>query len=294
MSAASQNAWSLVLKGTTRELTPPSCLFTPGDLRKLYRLLETKAIEAADRQIAFLQRQPDQTEDQFTEMKRTLSSALSLIVRIFTARGDWVGGTVIDPLEDEQLPDGITKIEFESAAIYKRNTNQNPNNSFLVRIDFTRSSIMDMGSEPASNVSAITISAIDPTWASAIYDELQTFFRQRSTKRGWLHSRQSYNAVLLLLGFPLSFDAVYHLDHRFNRPASLAEPLSVAMYVYVVLIVLFFFRILFNYGRWVFPKMEIDAPRQHSGAGHRVVISTLALMVISVLVKAVLRILGIS
>ncbi len=77
-------------------------------------------------------------------------------------------------------------------------------------------------------------------------------------------------------------------------PSRTPLALSVALYVYAVLLVLFLFRILFNYGRWAFPKSEVDAPRQHAGAAHRIAISTVALIVLGVLVKAGFRMFGIG
>lgn len=97
-----------------------------------------------------------------------------------------------------------------------------------------------------------------------------------------------------MLGFPLSFDIVYHLDSIIRGRIILPEALSVAVYVYVVLVVLFLFRITFNHARWVFPKVELDAPRQHVGVRHRVAISALSLMVLGALVKAALKLVGIG
>jgi hypothetical protein len=99
---------------------------------------------------------------------------------------------------------------------------------------------------------------------------------------------------VIVAGFPLSFDVVYHLDHLIRRVTILPEALSVALYVYAVLVVLLLFRTIFNYARWTFPKVEIDAPRQHVARGHRVAISTLAIIVVGVLVKAALKLAGIG
>lgn len=67
-----------------------------------------------------------------------------------------------------------------------------------------------------------------------------------------------------------------------------------AIDVYVVLLSLLLFRVTFNYARWTFPKLEIDAPRQHAAVGHRVAVSTLALIVLGALVTAGLKLIGIG
>jgi hypothetical protein len=284
----------LVMRGTTRQLILPSCLLKPNDLRRIYRLLEPKALEAAERQVAALALQPGQTQAQLDELKAMVRDALVLVIKLQTG-SEWINGTTVDLLNDEQLPDGLVKVEFDSAFLYRsRFNNLVPNNSFNVTIDLVRPGILDFSNPPAENTSAVSILGLDATWANAVYDELTAFFRQRGTRRSWLHSRRSYDSLVIPIGFPLSFDIVYHLDRLIRRVAMLPEALSIASYVYAVLLVLFGFRILFNYARWAFPKLEIDAPRQHVAVGHRVAISTLALIVLGALVKAALRLVGIG
>jgi hypothetical protein len=295
MAAPAQPTAPVLYKGTNRHLVIPACLLTPNDLRRLYRLLEQKAKEAADRQVTAMTLLAGQTQAQFDQSKMSVRESLSLTLRLQTKSGSWVGGHSIDPLEDEQLLDGITKIEFDSCFLFRlRFNNATPNNTFLVVIDLVRPGVLDFGADPMQNASLATISGVDVTWANGLYAELESFFEQSTTRRGWLHLRQSYTVLLILFGLPLSFEVVYHLDRMMRRKAALPEALSVAVYVYVVLVVVFLFRIIFNYGRWVFPKVELDAPRQHVGVRHRVAISALVLMVIGALVKAALRLCGIG
>lgn len=278
-------------RGTAKKLPVPSAMLEPRDLRKLYELLAQKSTEAAELQAASLTLQAGQTVQQLDNLKKEVRQILAqLIVRIRTATGDWIGGSTPDPLQDDKLPDGVTQIEFDSGALYQTTFKATPNNSFLVLLDFTRPSILDMGSQPTANASAANITANDSNWANGLSGELQTFFRQTPTKRGWLHTTRSYDALLLLLGFPLSFYIVYHLDRVVRHHVLLPEALAVAMYVWLVVVVFFFFRILFNYARWAFPKMELDAPRQHRRAvAHRLTVSGVTAMILGALVKAALK-----
>jgi hypothetical protein len=256
--------------------------------------LEQKALEAAERQVATLIRQPGQNPAQFAELQTTVRSALALVIRLQTSN-EWVNSTAIDLLNDEQLPDGILKIEFDSAFLYRsRFNNIVPNNSFAVTLDLARTGVLDLNSIPHQSTSAANVLGLDGTWANAVHEELVAFFRQRRSKRGWLHLVRTYDALVILIGFPLSFDIVYHFDRAIRHVVALPEALSVALYVYAVLVVLLLFRTTFNYARWAFPKLEIDAPRQHVARGHRIAISTLALMVLGVLVKAALKLVGIG
>ena len=282
-----------VVRGTVQQLQIPSCLLTPNDLRRLYRTLEQKAAEAADRQVATLTLQAGQTQEQLDALRNQVRTALTLVLRVQTGSGEWVGGTTVDPLSDEQLPSHIVKIELDSSFLYRSQFHLAPNNTFTVTLDFSRPGILDMSNVPVANVSVAIISGLDATWAHGLHNELITFFRERPTKRGWLHFSQSHSVLVILVGFPLSFDAVYHLA-PLMRKAALPDALAVALYVYVVLVVLFLFRITFNYARWAFPKVEINAPRQHVATAHRLAISAVALMIVSALVRAGLKLLGIG
>jgi len=227
-------------------------------------------------------------------MKAAVRAALLLVVRLQTA-SEWINGITVDLLADEQLPDGIVRIEFDSAFLYRsRFNNLVPNNFFNVAIDLARTNVLDMNATPVQNTSTANTLGLDATWANGVHEEVVAFFRQRRSRRGWLHLVRSYDLLVILIGFPLSFDIVYHLDRLIRRAVVLPEALSVALYVYAVLLVLMMFRVLFNYARWAFPKLEIEAPRQHVAVGHRFAISTLAVMVLGALVKAALKLVGIG
>jgi hypothetical protein len=261
MGIVAAPAIPLMMRGTTRRIALPSCLLTPNDLRRIFRLLEAKASEAAERQVAALTLQPGQTPAQLQELKAAVRAALSLVVRLQTS-SEWINGTTVEPLEDEQLPDGILRIEFDSAFLYRsRFNNLVPNNAFTVTLELARPDILDIQPTPTQNTSCANIFGLDATWTNAVYDELVAFFRQRRSKRGWLHMARSYDALLILIGFPFSLDVVYHIDRAVKHTATLPEALLIALYVYIVLLVLLLFRTLFNYARWAFPKLELDAPR---------------------------------
>lgn len=235
MSAASASSIPTLFKGTNRQLSIPSCLLQPTDLRKLYRLLHQKATEAAADQASSIAQQPGQTQAALEELRSSVRTAISTVtVRVQTKTGVWVASTTEDPLGDEQLPDGILKVEFDSAFQFRlRFNNLAPNNWFVVTLDLLRPTPLDMGTEPTPNLSTANIVAGDSTWANALWEELSSFFRQRATARGWLHSQHSYNVLVMLLGFPLSLIFVYRLDRLVRNRAALPQALGVAIDVYL-------------------------------------------------------------
>lgn len=186
----------------------------------------------------------------------------------------------------------ILSVEFNSAFLFRNQVRGEPQNSFSVFLDLSRTDILDMRTlslMPSSNTSNAQISGINTTWVNGVYGELHTFFQNRATARSWLHGRYTYDALVILLGFPASFLVVREAD-RFLRPlVKWPEALLVAFYVYLVLVALFGFRILFNYARWVFPKIEVTSTHQ-PGVLHKSILVMVAAAVVSWVVESVLTV----
>lgn len=283
---------STVFKGTTRHLAVPSCTLTTDDLRKLYELLARKAKEAADHQVAGLQRSTEQTKEQFEQVKEDIRSALALVVQVQGNTGEWTGGSTDGVLSDESLPDSILSVQYDSGFLFRTRFNLHPENSVSLYLDFTRTSVLDTSTQPALNKSTGVISGANSTWANGTYEELTRFFSERVNGRGWLHTPHAYDIALLVFGFPASFALIYRIDHLLRQALHVSDALFVALYVYLVLIALFAFRVLFNYTKWVLPKCEGPTRRQGGPKSHKAVLVTVGVSVISVVIETLLRMIG--
>lgn len=268
---------------------------TADDLRRLYVILDRKAREAAEQQAAVIQRLPEQTAQQFEEVKRDLRSSLALVVRVQGINGEWTGSTTKEALLDESLPDSIAAVEYNSAFLFRTRFGVEPQNSFSVNLDFSRTGILDMtnlSSEPASNKSGGSISGSNVTWVNGTYEELRKFFDERATARGWLHSRHAYDVAVLVVGIPSSFALVYRIDRLVRPLLQVPDALFVALYVYLVLMALFGFRLLFNYAKWVFPRMEGPTRRQGGPKLHKAVLIAIGGTLLSIVTETLLRMMG--
>ncbi len=266
------------------------------DLRRLFNALERKASEAADQQIANLQRQPGQTDEQFGQFKDYVRSLLRLVVRVQAGSGEWTAATTSEALNEDSLPVSIRSVQYESSFLFRGQFKSEPQNSFAVTLDFTRTSILDLtnlSAGPSLNQSGVLISGGNVTWVNGLSEELRTFFEARATARGWLYSAYAYDVLLIIIGFPLSFNLVYHID-RFVRPVlRLPDALFVALYVYFVLVALLGFRLLFNYAKWVLPKIEGPSRRHEGPKLHKTILGAIALALAIRAVTSLLWILGI-
>jgi hypothetical protein len=153
---------------------------------------------------------------------------------------------------------------------------------------------MDMGPQPIENRSTATVVGADVNWANGVAEEIHRFFAHRTNLRGWLHRKHIYDVLVVVLGFPLSLSFVYLLYRFAHQRLQLPDPLLVAVFVYIVLVFLWSFRLSFNYAKWVYSKIEIDAPQQTAAFRHKAVLGFIALALASILIGAVLKAIGIG
>jgi hypothetical protein len=220
-------------------------------------MLVVKAREAADRQVAILQRAEGQTQVQFENFVRYARTLLDLVTTVHGADGEWLSGSGTNVLEARPLPRNVARIVFESAFYHRSQTGQAPLNSFTLTLDLRRVRALDglLGTREDVNESSAWVNGQDATWVNGVATEVRTFLAQHASPRGWLHSPQSYS-VAALFGIPLSLYWVYRLDHWFHLSGHVPEAVAVAVYVYVVLLIMMLYRVTFNVVRRTFPKVE--------------------------------------
>jgi hypothetical protein len=243
---------------TTRAFVPPSCSLTEEDLRALNTILVRLAGEAADRQVATLTQAQGQSIEDFNAFVQRVRGLLELAVGVHGANGELIGGPGAHVLQAEHLPRSLVRVVFDSGFQHTNQTGFVPLNNFIVTLDFRRPRVLEglLGVSEEANESNVTINGQDATWANGAFTELRGFFNERATHRDWLNSPQSYS-VAALVGVPLSLYWVYRIDRWFT-PSLLPIPdaLKVAIYVYIVLVIMFVYRVTFNVARRTFPKLE--------------------------------------
>lgn len=282
-------------KGITRQFQIRSCFLKADDLRRLYRVLEIRAQEFASQAVETLHQTPGQTDDQFKQMKENATSLLKLVVIVNASSGDWISSSSDEALSDASLPDSVTSIVYDSGFLFRGQLKLEPQNSFKVVIDFSRTQILDLTNlwiSPCSNVSSAYITGINDAWVKAVHDDLRNFFDERATHNGWLYSRYTYDILLWTLGIPTSIALVYHIDKwaklSVNSPGAVRIPAYMAIFVLGLAV----FRFLFNYAKWVFPKLE--SPKTHGWpVTHRTLLALIWTSVVAVLVESIAKILHI-
>lgn len=284
----------VMARGTARQFAISSCSLAADDLRKLYAILERRANEASTYEIGTLIQQAGQTAEQFAQAKEAARILLKLAATVYSSSGDWIGNTTGDALADSNLPDSISQIVYDSAFLYRAQLRVEPQNSFTVILDFSRTHVLDLTNlsmVPDPNKSSARISGANDAWVKATHDDLFHFFRERKTARGWLYFQFAYDFLVWFIGLPAALAAVYRIGSwtkpKLNLPISVAAPL----YVMFFLLCLLIFRVVFNYAKWVFPKLE-GPNRRAWPAFHKVVLGIAGASIISLIIESIVRILA--
>jgi hypothetical protein len=294
MASPSTPAHPVLAVTISRQWPIPACSLTLDDLRRLFGVLKHKASEAATEQLAHIRTSAGTSVD--AKVLEEARNLMGLTLQIRAANGEWSSANSAAPLSDDSAPAVLTSVTYDCGAQYKGRFSLFPQNLFSVTIDFTRTRLGDLSNLALSEglgSSFVNLSGVNSTWVNAVDLELRTFFKERGTRRGWLHSRFAYDLALMLIGVPLCLDGIYLLDKRLATLITLPSAVFVALYVYFMLVGLYMFRLVFNYAKWVFPKIEGPPQRNSSATFHKVVLGALGLGLLDRVVETILWLAGI-
>ena len=171
---------------------------------------------------------------------------------------------------------------IDSALNLKNLYNWSPRNRFELLLDFTKPELLNLSFSPSRstpNASDIRIFGRNETWANGVYHAVTDFVKNRKTRRQFFDRHSVYDLLVLCGGFPFAFGISYKLSGLINSViGQISGILQSAAYVYVFYCSLILFRILFDYGRWVFPIVEYEAST-NTALKHRIFWTALAVAV---------------
>jgi hypothetical protein len=272
MSAAAQPNPSETWRNYTKRVALKACRLKPADFKRLYRLINEKQIDVGNSAIAGLSQTENETAEQFQERCRLVKNAFITTVQIKGFNNEVVTGHGESFFDSPLLPERILSIEYDTTFSPKALLNVTPNDRATVFLDFSRPTWLDLSalpSAPTANNSNWFITAQTEAWSTSLSTRLQDFFKERETGLDWLHGPAVYDAMLGIAGIPLSLWGAYRLGHPIVARVHVPFSIETAVYIYAFLLALNVFRVLFSYGKWVFPKIE-ESEKSSSGR-HRVV-----------------------
>ena len=262
--AGEQSAQNRGYRGVSYLTRVPTCVVSLNDLRRLYRELDDKTVEAVNKHIAGLQRPPHLSEEQATAAIAVMRHVGRLTVFLYGASGEQIVSASPDALRDEQLPEKLSTVIFDSAASLAHH--QIPLlNRFKLTLDFTEPPgfhTYDPWQQPTPNRSILEVVAADRTWGTAVHESVLAFFKSRGRRREALHSQIAFSVLNWLVGIPGSLWCVYRVDGFFpGFFEQMHGALRGAVYVYLFLVAFLSFRMVVAGFRWIFPVVELEGAR---------------------------------
>jgi len=261
----------------------PSCTLSIPYFKKLYEILNKITQEAAEIEITKLKKTPDQSDEDFDKLKEYAKNLYKLSIQIVGRKGEYIFSDSVSIFDEAQLPDHITKIIFDNSLKYNFSLKKNPLNKIRLEFDFKKAKVFDFVTSPSRatpNTSTIHVLGDNETWVSGAYKNVLQSLQERANKWSWLHSKNIFDLFIWFMVIPLGFFTIYKIERIFSLSASGITPVfMVALYLYFFIIVLNIFRMVFNYARWVFPKMELVTSLKKGALLHRIILGSIFLAI---------------
>ena len=262
----------MALQFPQKNIPLPSVVVSIEDIKRVYSRLAGHVAEQAEREISALKKGENQSDEDFENYKTLVrEQAFRVTVTIKGADGTTYYGETEDAFDSPNRPDKVTYVYITNTTAYKVFAKVDPTNSFELYLDFSKPPLLDGNnpvSSPTVNVSHLNVNGDRDSWVAAISDAVMGVLDNRKTQRSALHGAFVYDYGLLLFGFPLGFYLCWRfsslIDFYFD---SISPFLSAAVYLYVVMIALWAYRIFFGYTKWAFPRCELlenkDSAKKH-------------------------------
>ncbi|MEJ1360054.1 MAG: hypothetical protein RPU51_18090 [Candidatus Sedimenticola sp. (ex Thyasira tokunagai)] len=278
------------MEGIEKNLIVQSCSLQKDALLSLFDILNEKAVDAAGHNVNGFEQLDDESDAEFAASKLAAQSLMRLSVLIKLNNGHWQRVFLRNDFEsyiDTHGP-AINFIQYESAFKFRNRINKPPVNQFYIDLDLKKQSVFSILERASDTINQSTgvITGDNSNWVNGTYKTLEDFFKLYSTPYSFIHKKTSYDLMLWLFGVPLTLAWLYKISQWIgDKLDATPEVISIAIYLYLFYLMLMISRILFNYTRYIFLKVE--GPR-HPNKGpwrHRALLAALVLTFIGGLFK---------
>lgn len=272
----------------------PACTLDILYFKKLYELLTKSAEEGGNIEIARVNKLPGQSDEAFEAFKEDAKLLYRITIQIFDTRGGYISTESSSIFDEVKLPDSISKIIFDNTLRFRSTVQREPIHRLRLIFDFTKPAIFDFNTMPSwavPNNSNIDIIGETETWVQGTYKNVMESLKERSSKRGWLNKNNVYDVFLWFAIVPLNLRLLYKIN-LYLQPelVGVSTFLKAGIYIYIFVILLYIYRIIFNYARWVFPNIELVTSLQKGAVAHRIILWALLLGVAGTFMNEIIKI----
>lgn len=241
------------------------------DVKKIYRRLSQCVDLQGQRAVTLLQRRPEQTDPEFERLKQEFrQQGFKVTVTIKGADGESLFGENVDVFDSPLLPETVASVYMTNTTAHQAAFGSLPLDQFELLLDFSKPALMDSNpvSSPTPNSSGIVAQGRSATWVSSILDAVLGVTKGKENGHGPLHRAFIYDLGVWVFALPYSIYLCWRLSAYVSKYFGVNAFLQAAVYAYIIVIVLWCYRILFGYSKWAFPLMELRRGH-YKATGHR-------------------------
>lgn len=251
----------------SRKIRIEAKTFSLLDVKNIYKRLAIEVDSQATREINELQKPTDTSEDQFEKIKEDARKAFRVTVVITgiddkSEEEDSLWGDNEDIFDSPNIPEHISSIHMTNNAAYSSFVKVEPFNNFVLFLDFLKPPLIDHNnpiSSPTPNASILEINANNNAWIGAITLAVSGILDKRKNGRSFLHRGAVYDIGLFFPVLPIAIYLCWSLSSFIDKHfGAINVFLSLIIYIYLVYLTLWGYRILFGYTRWAFPSIELS------------------------------------
>jgi hypothetical protein len=248
------------------------------ELRNLLKRLQLSADYACQFEIAKVKDIVDEQEVK-ENVVRNLGTCSPLQVTLRGKDNIELFGSIDDVFDTPSFPEEVLSVYLNSELLYRSNYKYYVGNSFTLFINFSKSKVFDFSLEPSEitpNDSELVVEGSDTLWVNGVYQQVLTAIEDKPSVFPIIHKGGIYDMMVWFLGLPFGFWICYTISSVVKRISVNHPFIEVIFFTYCFFLSLFCFRILFQYGRWIFPMIEYRSKRSKTIA-HRVVLTSISL-----------------
>ncbi|MEQ9208923.1 MAG: hypothetical protein RLN96_03630 [Pseudomonadales bacterium] len=259
----------------------PSCSLNKYELRKFISVLVEKSEKSASVEVSNIYPLDGEENQNFQRRIDRIKESMKLTVVIEGLNGVKKTSDDISILEDSSVPREIKSIVIENGFLHRLwYSGNDPKHYFHVFIDLSRPSRFDFKNpshHPTPNGSCYRISSLDDDWFRSVESVMDDFFKSHSNVffLQWLHRAFFYDVILWIFVVPILTIFVSNYENVIDL-FFVSEIVNFFVYFYIFLSVAVFYKVVFSYTKWVWPKVTIEGFLDPS-KGHRVMWGALAI-----------------
>lgn len=261
-----------------REIFPSNQVLSASDIGELSQLAFTLNESAKNIELRHL----DISEYENEEAARKWLNDVVCVEYAYTVQnGDRVQGIGIPDINNHGFPDDIIKFFLTNKTSSERLVGKHMLNTFEIFLDFQKPTLkldfLTLPSNPTSNLSSIGIAGRDEGWVISSEDKVRKFLKSKSAFYPVIHNSGAYDYILYFLYIPITIWLYYSFSESifFEWTSGKSVFVSVILGIYGFFLPILFFRLLFQYIRWLFPPMEYYKKNRFGAYFHRALLIAL-------------------